>query len=551
MANIILPIQIEASWLTDSYIERQVTQLITHYEAAHWGSIDKHFYDSVRVNEDGFQPDTYNLVNLSGPWGSSYTELAQKDNGTFIFSSFLRAGWWQSAMVTYNAVCTFKKRIQTPVIQRVTKYINFDSSRNNWFLIGHIDSLYSFKNYLQLPGAKLYNYATTYSATIANPYAQVKLSRSTSNPDDGPGLYIWVKFEESKAPIISNISPPAGASELTLRPTISASFEEGPSEAGVNINTFKLMLKGGLHLDDTIVPGAPGLTINANGFSYTPPFNFPSKLISLMIELEDAQRNKAMAMSSFNIDLNTAPIINNISPMDGSVLLQDGQPEIRADFVDRGAGVEIANFSLALQGPNDNYFVAHTTKPAQGLIRIDTNGFIFRVPQVISEAGKFKYEIRITDRDGNQSTQSGSFTADYLPLNPKLEGLSVIILEKVGATQATRLANMGITTLGQLAMASPFTVSSTSGLGLLTVKDIIKRARMVCSEVRFSNEDFGELLTLDLDTIVKMTDSQMMSYDVAPEALGELLSLKGSIDTMLIALDDAELKKIKLQDLIW
>lgn len=78
MANIVLPIQIEASWLTESYIERQVTQLITHYRAAGWGSIDEHFYDTVRINEDGWQPDTHDLVNISGPWGSSYTELAQK-----------------------------------------------------------------------------------------------------------------------------------------------------------------------------------------------------------------------------------------------------------------------------------------------------------------------------------------------------------------------------------------------------------------------------------------------------------------------------------------
>ena len=595
MANIVLPIRLEIAWDELKYNYQTVVRRIHYYEPSRWGAINVRHTDIVAI---GGGWETFfggaRLQNISGPWGDSWTRLRGLEPDKYIFDSQLKAGWWHSAMVTYDAHCTFRQKASDPKIARRDVSINYDASRKGWFCLGDIHSISGIAR-----PANIYSYIH-YNATIANnPFVELKVSASPTdqnqgngqgngngndnsenqpengnlnqgngrgngdgddnsenqprngNQDQGNGRYLWVKFEELNIPVISNISPVSGENLIFLTPTISAVFIDGPNESGIDVNSLKLVITGGMDKLYEIKSGAPGLNINEGGFSYAPGFNLPSGLVNLDISISDNQGNTATAHSSFNVNVDTSPDILNISPINGEVLIQVGRPTIRADFVDRGAGVDPSSFSLVVKGPSDNYFVSSEVATGAGLVSLDANGFEYIFPEDINEGGLFTYEIRISDTDGNVNTALGEFSADYLPLNPKLSLLDVSVLENVGTAISSKLNAVGIITLADLVSAPPFEVAMNTGVNIRVIKDYIKRGKIVCSEVRYKESKFGELMAIPIYNLIMMTDTELYNYDMPMESLGELIELKDNLETMLIALDDNQLKGITLQDLVW
>jgi len=547
VANVVLPIRLEIAWDELKYNYQTRVQRIHYYEPSRWGAINARHTDIVAI---GGGWETFfggaRLQNISGPWGDSWTKLRALEPDKYIFDSQLKAGWWHSAMVTYDAHCTFRQKASDPKIARRDVSINYDASRKGWFCLGDIHSISGIAR-----PANIYSYIL-YNATIANnPYVELTTSASPTNQNQGNGRYLWVKFEELNIPVISNISPVSGENVIFLTPTISAAFIDGPNESGIDVSSLKLIITGGQDKLYEINSGAPGLNINEVGFSYSPTFNLPSGLVNLDISISDSQGNTATAHSSFNVNVDTSPDILNISPINGEVLIQVGRPSIRADFVDRGAGVDPSSFSLVVRGPSDNYFVSSEVTPGAGLISLTANGFEYIFPEVINEGGLFNYEIRISDTDGNVNSALGEFSADYLPLNPKLSLLDVSVLENVGTAISAKLNAVGIITLADLVSAPPFEVAMNTGVNIRVVKDYIKRGKIVCSEVRYKESKFGELMGIPIYDLIMMTDTELYNYDIPMESLGELIELKDNLETMLIALDDNQLKGITLQDLVW
>ena len=88
-------------------------------------------------------------------------------------------------------------------------------------------------------------------------------------------------------------------------------------------------------------------------------------------------------------------------------------------------------------------------------------------------------------------------------------------------------------------------------LNLRNVVDNVKRAKIVCTEVKFLRGDFGELYSYSLNQLTQMTDQQILDLDITQESPEELKRLRENIALLYVCLDDTVLNTLKFGDIIW
>lgn len=245
------------------------------------------------------------------------------------------------------------------------------------------------------------------------------------------------------------------------------------------------------------------------------------------------------------------PKIQNVKPENGSVTISI-RPEISADFNDfSGSGVDLASFKMVIdEGTPNRIEVNANTKKIDGMIKISENGFTYKLP-IDLPSTVHNFFITIADKSANVNTQYFSFVVDFKSFNPAIGNFPVENLEHLGTKAKTKYNAIGINTIGDLVNQDPVYLSNTIGIKLATCIDNVKRARIVCSEVKFQKGDFGELFSYSIRALSKMTDSEILNLDITAEEPEQLAKLRDNIALLYVCFDDSVLINIKFGDLVW
>lgn len=246
-----------------------------------------------------------------------------------------------------------------------------------------------------------------------------------------------------------------------------------------------------------------------------------------------------------------APSISNIRPSDSNEIFVP-RPEIMADFDDgAGSGIDLSTFKLLINdGSPEAIEITQASTEDDGLIKLSDKGFVYR-PTTNLKSQTHNIFITVADKQGNVVNSMTSFDVNFRSYNESIGTLDVTKLGNLGASTAAKYNSQGITEIGHLVNENPRTLSSATGLNLRTVIDHIKRAQIVCTEVKFIRGDFGELYSHSLNDITLMTDQELIDLDVTIESPEELSRIRDSIASLYVCLDDTVLNSLKFGDIIW
>lgn len=246
-----------------------------------------------------------------------------------------------------------------------------------------------------------------------------------------------------------------------------------------------------------------------------------------------------------------APAIKNLVPTDGERLISS-TVDIFAEFSDGdGTGVDLDSFRLAINpGTPHEILVDKNTPKNKGLIKFSEAGFQFR------SITPFKNQVhnallRLADKHGNVTERVFSFLVDVKLFNAKVGALPIAALSGVGGAVANTLKNAGVETVGGLVNADPVQLAKTTGISVKTLAAAVSRSRLACTQVRFIEGDFPELLPLTINQIVTKTNEQLYDLDIPREDWQEVENIRGNIGILYTCLDAPVVDALKFADLVW
>jgi Carboxypeptidase regulatory-like domain/Bacterial Ig-like domain/Peptidase M15 len=195
----------------------------------------------------------------------------------------------------------------------------------------------------------------------------------------------WSFQLDSLASVISGQSPKDTFLKTTT-PTISAQYQDA---GGIALNKVVLTVDS--------INVTPQAQVTATGITYLPtaPLAFGAHLVKLSVT--DNAGNLTESSWSFQID-NKAVNITNPSPKD--IAVNTGTPAITAQFTEEGSGVDATKTTLLVDTIN-------VTSAA-----VITAAGISYQPAAILAAGTHTANLSVTDKAGNVSQLSWSFTVD-------------------------------------------------------------------------------------------------------------------------------------------
>jgi Bacterial Ig-like domain/Glucodextranase, domain B len=241
----------------------------------------------------------------------------------------------------------------------------------------------------------------------------------------------WSFGVDASAPAVTNLSP-ASASVLAADalPTISAGF----SDAGAGVDTTRIKL-----FVDAVDVTAQA-QILATGISYRPSTPLSEGLHNIKLSVADRNGNSAGTLWSFTTT--TPPEITAVAPKD---VLLGGTAAlvISAQYRDIGAGIDTTKVKLLLDGVDVS---------ASALI--GTTGLSLTPAAALSQ-GLHQVQLSVTDKAGNSTATSWSFTLDNaLPLISNEQPKGILV------STATPLISANFQDAGAAASASGINPSS-------------------------------------------------------------------------------------------
>jgi len=190
---------------------------------------------------------------------------------------------------------------------------------------------------------------------------------------------------DTAPPTISSVTPAAGSTATTARPTITVSYSDN---VAINTGTAKLTVDGA---DVTAMA-----TVTATSTSYTPTADLSQGSHTLYFEVKDTAGNAANRTWTFTIVIDTtAPTISGLTPANGS-LSASGSVTIGASYSDNVA-IDVSSVALTVDGAA----VTPTSVTATAVSYSVT----------LSE-GTHTVSLTVKDTSGNAATSSWMFTVD-------------------------------------------------------------------------------------------------------------------------------------------
>ncbi len=246
-----------------------------------------------------------------------------------------------------------------------------------------------------------------------------------------------------------------------------------------------------------------------------------------------------------------APLIKNVSPIDQEKLLSPSI-EIRGEFTDgSGSGIDINGFELYIdRGMPEEIFVNKSTTTKKGLEKLTTGGFVYKTIAPLKSANHNLY-VRITDKHGNITEHFSEFLVDVKSYNTHIGSLPVAALAGVGAVNATKFGLAGINTIGDLVNREASAITAPTGLTLKYCTTEIQRARVACTQIQFIKGQFQELFSMNMNTIMGMSNQQLRDLDLEVEDWQEIENIRESIGLLYICLDGPVADQITFGQLTW
>lgn len=247
----------------------------------------------------------------------------------------------------------------------------------------------------------------------------------------------------------------------------------------------------------------------------------------------------------------TAPLILNVRPLVNEIL-RSPLTEISADFTDgSGSGIDLSTFQLFInKGMSDEIVVNQNTEESMGLIKVSSNGFLYRSIAPFKSQMHNIY-IKISDNHGNVTEKLSSFQVDVRSYNSNIGDLPVKAMVGIGKVNAGKLNAVSINNIGDLVNKDAAQLTIDSGLSLKFCTTEIQRARIVCTDVRFIKGQFQELFSLSMNNIMGMTNQQLIALDIEVEDWQELENIRENIGLLYICIDKAYVDSMTFGQLTW
>lgn len=202
---------------------------------------------------------------------------------------------------------------------------------------------------------------------------------------------VWSFTVDAEGPLVSASLMPAPDSVLPLdeTPVISAAYSD--SGSGVNASRVTLMLDGA---------AVTGLAqVSATGIRYTPAQALTEGPHAIVLTVVDNGGNTVD--KAWNFTTRSAPQIDSVSPIEGSVLPAGAIVSVVASYHDLGSGIDPAAVRLLLDGSD----VTGQASVAADSLRFDS-------PAGSLAPGVHSLGLRLADRAGNLAAKDVSFSID-------------------------------------------------------------------------------------------------------------------------------------------
>jgi hypothetical protein len=198
----------------------------------------------------------------------------------------------------------------------------------------------------------------------------------------------WIFKIDATPPLVSELSP---GSVTATSVTISAKLAD--SLSGIDDAKTQLWLDG--------VDITASASRNQGQISYVSQQSPGNHIVKLIFA--DIAGNTGEANWSYSV-ISTGPGVRNLSMIDGSKIAADTVPHLKAEFVDGGAGIDLAKTTLLLDGQNIN-----------ALANLTVAGFDYTPSQLLTEGGHV-LKITLVDKLGNISIQVINFISSSPPI---------------------------------------------------------------------------------------------------------------------------------------
>ncbi|MCZ7647467.1 MAG: Ig-like domain-containing protein [Planctomycetota bacterium] len=221
----------------------------------------------------------------------------------------------------------------------------------------------------------------------------------------------WVFYVDASAPGVEDVQPADGAKLQGSPATISASFDDGPEGAGLDLGISNSAI---VKLDGVRIDASVEMTLTASGFSYAPPVALIDGPHTVEVTLTDRAGNAAAPFGwSFEVDT-TGPQIVNLLPVDAAKI-NDEETAITGAFADDppSAGINPASFTFSVWQGEVGSETPVTVDP--GELTVDAIGFSY-APMGGLEEGRYRFQATIADLASNSSAlKEWTVRLDLLP----------------------------------------------------------------------------------------------------------------------------------------
>lgn len=267
-------------------------------------------------------------------------------------------------------------------IQTVRAQVN-----GTWHTLTYDSASSSYKATITAPGATSFNQTGGYYNVTVEATNDAGTT-GTANGTTLSGLRLVVK--EKVPPVITIISPSAGASVTNNKQTIV--FTVTDEEGGSGVNTNSLVVK----VDGTAVTGAVQETVtNGFKFTYTPTTALSDGSHTVTITCSDNDGNAATAKSvSFKVD--TVPPTLNVSAPTAGLVTNTASLTLRGTTNDTTSSP--VTVKITLNGTD------------QGTVTVGSDGSFTKALTLV--AGTNTIVVTATDAAGKSSTVSRTVTLD-------------------------------------------------------------------------------------------------------------------------------------------
>ncbi len=202
----------------------------------------------------------------------------------------------------------------------------------------------------------------------------------------GPGT-VTIDLEP---PAIAALAPAPGGFRRDARPQASATWSDA---SGIDLSSFRFYQNG-----QDVTPNAAA---TAGGFTFTPVQDVPEGTVTLRVEVRDNAGNVATSEWQYVAD-RSGPAITPAQPTDGA-FVGSLRPTIAATTSDPLSGVDASLSRLVVDGGD---VTGQATVTAGGLTYTPTSDL---------REGRIAVQATATDRAGNVSSVTWSFTMDVTP----------------------------------------------------------------------------------------------------------------------------------------